>query len=75
METNTFESKLKRLEEIVEAMETTGRPLEEVISLFKEGVGLSSQCKSELAALEGQVQKVLAENADGTLETKSLETR
>ena len=75
MEIKTFEGKLKRLEEIVAAMETTGKPLEEVISLFKEGVGLSSQCKAELASIEIEVKKVLAQNADGTLETSPLDRR
>ncbi len=68
-----METKLKRLEEIVAAMESSGKPLDEVIALFKEGVELTKQCKKELSRLELEVQKVLAENEDGTLKTEKID--
>ncbi len=69
-----FEEKLKRLEEIVTQMESSNRPLNEIISLFKEGMVLSKECKSELDRLDMEVRKVLAENEDGTLVTEKAET-
>lgn len=73
MNNNGFESKMKRLEEIVELMESSKKPLDEVIALFKEGVALSKECKKELTRLESEVQKVLAENEDGTLLTEKFD--
>ncbi|MDR0453634.1 MAG: exodeoxyribonuclease VII small subunit [Deferribacteraceae bacterium] len=69
-ETKNFEEKLKRLEEIVTQMESSDRPLNEIITLFKEGAALSKECKSELDRLDIEVQKVLEENEDGTLLTE-----
>jgi len=69
-----FEEKLKRLEEIVVQMESSSKPLDEVVNLFKEGVALSKECKSELDRFDIEVQKVLAENEDGTLLTEKMDT-
>jgi exodeoxyribonuclease VII small subunit len=73
MSKQSLESRMARLEEIVAAMESSGKPLEEVIALFKEGVELTRQCKTELSRLELEVQKVLAENDDGSLKTEEID--
>lgn len=69
----SFEEKMKRLEEIVVQMESSKKPLEEVILLFKEGTKLSRECKAELTGMETEVRKVLEETTDGMLETVLLE--
>jgi exodeoxyribonuclease VII small subunit len=69
----TFEEKLTRLEEIVGGMESSKKPLNEVIALFKEGMTLSKECKAELNNMEAEVQKVLEENPDGSLVTEKMD--
>ncbi len=69
----SFEEKMKRLEEIAEQMESSKKPLEEIIVLFKEGMTLSKDCRAELTGMEAEVRKVLDENADGTLASESFE--
>ena len=72
--TKNFEEKLKRLEEIIVQMESHGKPLNEIITLFKEGASISKECKLELERFDIEVQKVLAENEDGRLETEKVDT-
>ena len=43
----TFEDNMKRLEEIVEALESGNLPLEDTVKLYKEGMTLSAQCGAE----------------------------
>ena len=44
----TFEDNMKRLEEIVEALESGNLPLEDTVKLYKEGMTLSAQCGAAL---------------------------
>lgn len=67
---NTFEDKIKRIEQIVEKMEEGNLQLEENISLFKEGSELSKQCQNEINKAEFLIQKVI-EKA-GNVEFESL---
>ncbi len=64
--TLTFEESLKRLEEIVRALENGETPLEESIKLFEEGVKLSGHCNALLEAAEQKVS-VLTKDASGTI--------
>ena len=48
----TFESSLKRLEEIVSRMERGDVPLEEALSLFEEGTSLVKSCTKLLDEAE-----------------------
>jgi len=68
----SFENKMKRLEEIVNKMESSEVDLEDSIKLFEEGVGLSKDCQSLLDTAEEKV-KVLTQNASGGSETKDFE--
>lgn len=54
----TFEDNMKRLEEIVEALESGHLPLEDTVKLYKEGMTLSAQCGAALKKVEQEVQKV-----------------
>lgn len=54
----TFEDNMKRLEEIVEALESGNLPLEDTVKLYKEGMTLSAQCGTALKKVEQEVQKV-----------------
>jgi len=50
-----FEKAMKRLEEIVAALEKGDAPLEQSLALFEEGTALIRQCG---AALDGAEQKL-----------------
>lgn len=54
----TFEDNMKRLEEIVEALESGNLPLEDTVKLYKEGMTLSAQCGAALKKVEQEVQEV-----------------
>jgi len=61
----SFEAALRRLEEIVETLESGELSLEESIKIFEEGVGLTRTCSKQLEAAEQKVTTLLAE-AEGT---------
>jgi exodeoxyribonuclease VII small subunit len=62
----TFEQALKRLEEIVEALETDDLDLDKSLQFFEEGVSLSRHCNQQLQAAEKRID-ILLRKADGTL--------
>ena len=72
VETVDFESALKRLEEIVDALENGDSPLERSLSLFEEGVGLIRSCNTRLDEAEQKV-KTLVEASDGTITDKPFD--
>ena len=47
-ETVSFEEGLKRLETIVEQLESGDLPLEQTVALYKEGMELSQNCAAQL---------------------------
>ena len=61
----TFEENMKRLEQIVRAMERGDVPLEESLKLFNEGTQLVSCCSKLLDDAQMQVKKI-ATAADGS---------
>ena len=61
----TFEENMRRLEQIVRAMERGDVPLEESLKLFQEGTALVESCGKLLDEAEMQVKKI-ATAADGS---------
>lgn len=61
-----FEEALKKLESIVEAMESDDLPLEKLLQQFEEGASLAKLCQSRLAEAEIKVRR-LEESIGGTL--------
>ena len=57
----SFETALRRLEEIVETLESGDLSLEESIGIFEEGVGLTRTCSRQLEEAEQKVSTLLAE--------------
>jgi exodeoxyribonuclease VII small subunit len=53
-----FEEALKRLETIVEAMESSELPLESLLARFEEGTLLAKTCQTRLAEAELKIQKL-----------------
>ena len=54
-----FEVKLKKLEEIVDKLESEDTPLEDSIKLFQEGKKLSDKCMKQLTEVEQKVSKLI----------------
>lgn len=58
-ESQTFESALQRLEEIVKRMEQGNVPLAESLALFEEGTALVAQCDTLLDQAELKVVRLM----------------
>ncbi len=67
--TEAFEKQLKRLEEIVRALEDGQLPLEESLKVFEEGVRLARTCHEKLGEAERRVE-LLLEDGMGNLSTE-----
>lgn len=66
-----FEECLHRLEKIVQELEKGEVPLEKSLTLFEEGMQLSSACRKELEQAEGKVEILLKKN--GKLQAEPFE--
>ena len=62
----SFEQGLKRLEEIVEALETDDLDLEKSVQFYEEGVSMYRNCTQQLQRAEKRID-ILQANDDGTL--------
>ena len=49
---------IERLEEIVQALERGGIPLDETLKLYDEGAKLLNFCQQELASAEGKLNEM-----------------
>ncbi len=72
----TLGADLKRLEEIVRALEDEGLDLETALALFDEGVTRLRAAQARLADAEIRVRQVLDDSAtgDGALRIEDLRT-
>ncbi|KAF0226546.1 MAG: exodeoxyribonuclease VII small subunit [Erysipelotrichaceae bacterium] len=59
MEKKNFEASMKRLNEIVTALEKNESSLEQSISLFEEGLALVKECDLQLKGFEQKVQELM----------------
>ena len=66
-----FEEALKKLEGIVESMESDGLPLETLLSRYEEGTKLVKICQEKLAEAELKIQQ-LEKDAAGEMKLKPL---
>ncbi len=69
----SFEASLKRLEAIVESLESGEVPLDQAMELYEEGIRLSKFCGEKLRATELRLKK-LSKDADGQFELSDLES-
>jgi exodeoxyribonuclease VII small subunit len=67
-----FEEALKKLEGIVEAMESDDLPLEALLARYEEGSKLVKICQEKLAEAELKIQQ-LEKNAAGEMKLKQFE--
>ena len=59
MEKKNFEASMKRLNEIVVALEKNESSLAESITLFEEGLSLVKECDLQLKSFEQKVQELM----------------
>jgi exodeoxyribonuclease VII small subunit len=65
----SFEEALKKLESIVEAMESDELPLDQLIQRFEEGATLAKLCQDRLSEAEVKVRR-LEESLEGVLSSQ-----
>lgn len=70
----TFEQSVKRLSEIVTALEKGDLPLEDSLKLFEEGVKLSRASQEKLDAAQKRVEELLGFERDGRPRTQAFDT-
>ncbi len=63
----SFEAALKRLEEIVEQMESGETDLDTMIASFEEGQRLVKFCTAKLNEVEKKIEKIVKENTNGVV--------
>ena len=68
-----FEEALKKLEAIVEAMESEELPLEVLLARYEEGTRLAQICQAKLAEAELKIQR-LEKSAAGELKLKPVQS-
>ena len=69
----TYEDALKKLEQLVEVLESGDLPLETLLGKFEEGTRLVRLCQGRLAEAEVKIQQ-LESAATGDLELKPFDT-
>ncbi len=58
----TFEENLRKLEDIVDQLESGEIDLEQSVELYKKGMSLKNQCEEKLKKVEIQIKKIKIEN-------------
>jgi exodeoxyribonuclease VII small subunit len=72
MTKKTFETALKQLDEIVQALESEDYPIEEALKKFEKGIALSKFCSLKLDETERKIG-ILLKNRDGTIQARPLD--
>ncbi len=68
MAKQSFEAALKKLEEVVEKLESGEISLDQSLKLFEQGIGLVRQCSQRLDEVESKVQMLVSDERGERLE-------
>ena len=68
----SFEEAIKKLQSVVESMESDDLPLESLLNHYEEGARLHQLCRDRLAAAEVRIQQI-ERDAAGKLSAKPLD--
>ncbi len=63
MKKNSFESSLKRLEQIVNEMENAELDIDKAMKLFEEGISLVRECSAKLNEAKKKVEILTEKNS------------
>jgi exodeoxyribonuclease VII small subunit len=66
-----FEEALKKLESIVQSMESQELPLEQMLARYEEGTRLAQLCQTKLAEAEVKIQQI-EKNTKGEMTLKPV---
>lgn len=66
-----FEEALKKLESIVQSMESQELPLEQMLARYEEGTRLAQLCQAKLAEAEVKIQQI-EKNGKGEMTLKPV---
>lgn len=69
---DSFESAVRRLEEIVRSLDDQTLPLDKAMDLFEEGVSVSQACAKHLNEARSRVEK-LVEKAPGVFSLEAFD--
>ena len=69
----SFETRLKEIEEILQMLETGSLPLEKSIQIYERGVSLIKSCNVILAEMEGKIT-LLAQDSAGNLQQTAFDS-
>ena len=58
----TFEKALKRLEKILEEIETNDLDVEKLINLFEEGNNIANKCQKDLTKAQSKMKIIMKKN-------------
>ncbi len=61
---NTFESSMAALEEIIKKLDSDTTSLDEMIKLYEDGVKLTNLCKAKLDEAENRITTLINEDDD-----------
>lgn len=73
MPKQTFEQSMKKLEQIVQELESRDLPLEDAMKKFEEGIKLSSLCSEKLDETEKKIT-LLLQDQKGNVSEKPFES-
>jgi len=70
-----FEDAIKRLEEIVEELETGEFDLDKAIEIFEEGLKLSKFCKAKLDNAEQKIEIIKKQNINNIVQDADIDVK
>lgn len=70
-----FESAIKRLEAIVDELETGEFDLDKAIEVFEEGVGLSKFCKKRLDEAQQKIEVIKKQNINDIVKDADVDVK
>ena len=68
-----FEAKVKKLEEIVEQMQTGELSLDKSFELFEQGIKLSKECNKQLSEVENKVKILVGVDKNNNPKTEDFQ--
>ena len=71
-EKKTFENALSELQSIIEELESGSPSLDQMISLFENGMKLMTYCREQLNEVENRVTTLIKDN-DGLIEQSGID--
>ena len=69
----SFEEAMERIESIVEAMESDGLTLEDMLAKYEEGTALLRQCQERIESAQQRIELISAARENGSVSLREFE--